>query len=530
MPKEILQQPDILPTNQSTEINILDTSTLQERSLGNHWLIQKITEKKQQAILLGLTTLTAATIWFGARINNVAAVEQQLPEDIPALQATFPPTSTPPGPIQTPTHTATPHSKENYINFFPIIAKQNPETPNDDVTETPTSTLLPNPTETATQTATATSEVTNTPTPTIAPTETPTASPTEKPALEDNRKVCISLTTTAYKMKWDAANAYDRENVTPAYIQHLADRHVDCIRVPLNSELWLHKPEYVVQIKDLIATIRATGMEVIADLHYDNPYEEYGLSNRYCMPGQQAKEFWASFLSEEHYGGINEDPGIMLEAFNEAHDVEPHVWAHGGWVFNTERCGAPFLAIGMFELADQMAEAAPSSIVLLGGLAYGNDHSYLPKYPEYRQENDLPSRPNVHRSMHPYARYQKQNIWYIRQENSDGDHPVYLTEVGEIGGSCDDGEYQNYLLNFVNIPGEQEITKEDIEFMLTRVKVVSFWSAIVDDTTTCMYPGLYEYSFGNWNEAGLVVMEFLANRAGEDIDAVDRNTYYDFVP
>ncbi len=151
----------------------------------------------------------------------------------------------------------------------------------------------------------------------------------------------------------------------PATFLAMRQWHVNTVRIAVSSRFWLNTdgtcPTYQTTLHAAIMNAESAGLHVIIELHAvsDNHSE---------MPDAEALQFWEQFLP-----AYRDDPELMVELFNEPHDVSWDVWYSGGMVYPAS--GQDYLAIGMQHLVDVANSLAPHVPVIVSGLSWEYDYS-----------------------------------------------------------------------------------------------------------------------------------------------------------
>jgi hypothetical protein len=158
--------------------------------------------------------------------------------------------------------------------------------------------------------------------------------------------------------------------VDRASIKAIASWHANAVRVPLNESCWLGisgvseelgGKNYRRAIDGFVHRIERQGLNVILDLHFAHHGDEVALDLQKMPNADHTPDFWRSVA--KRYG---DDRAIVLDLFNEPHDVGWDCWRDGceidGWQ-----------AVGMQRLVRVVRNAGAMNVILLGGIGWSGD-------------------------------------------------------------------------------------------------------------------------------------------------------------
>jgi endoglucanase len=144
--------------------------------------------------------------------------------------------------------------------------------------------------------------------------------------------------------------------------------HVNTVRIPISSALWFDTTpscrNYQRLVKTAIKNAEATGLYVIIDIHSS-------LRGHDELPDSTVMKFWQDFLPS-----YKNDNMLLVEVFNEPHDVDWSIWKSGGIVHDS---AGDYEAVGMQTLIDKVNEIAPTIPVIVSGLSWQYDFSGIRK-------------------------------------------------------------------------------------------------------------------------------------------------------
>ena len=216
---------------------------------------------------------------------------------------------------------------------------------------------------------------------------------------------------------------FDGPNDAPS-VAAIATWHVHVVRVPLNEDCWLGingvDPSHAGQnyrsaIKAYVRVLERAGMNVILDLHWSAPGTQLALGQQKMPDADHAPKFWRSVA-----GWFGADTAVLLDLYNEPHDVSWRCWRDGctvdGWK-----------AAGMQKLVTTVRDAGARNILMLGGLGWSGDLT--------RWKAHMPADPlaDLVASWHVYdfGGCTTQACWQSNLDGVGGAAPVLLGEFGE---------------------------------------------------------------------------------------------------
>jgi endoglucanase len=147
---------------------------------------------------------------------------------------------------------------------------------------------------------------------------------------------------------------------------------MNIVRLPLNENYLLFPglcggTKYLDTVKSTVSNAEATGMYVLLDLHWINPYSNASRGGQYPMPDSKAKQFWQTLTTL-----YKNDDKVLYEMMNEPHDVSCAIWKNGGSVTSSkenwsgEIQDGTYQATGFQQLADLIHSIAPTALIIQG--------------------------------------------------------------------------------------------------------------------------------------------------------------------
>lgn len=182
--------------------------------------------------------------------------------------------------------------------------------------------------------------------------------------------------------------------------------NINTVRVPLNEDCWLGingvdpavgGPAYQQAIGAFVQMLRANGMYVIVDLHWNAPGTTLARSQQPMPDADHAEDFWISVA-----GAFKGDMGVVFDLYNEPYPDKATSDPGGclrdgctlsGWT----GFAGPASAVGMQQLVtDVRTKASARNVILIGGWSYA---SALGSWLQYEPTDPLS---NVAASFHTY--------------------------------------------------------------------------------------------------------------------------------
>jgi len=212
-----------------------------------------------------------------------------------------------------------------------------------------------------------------------------------------------------------------------ASFQAMQSWGVNAVNLPLSSSFWLNTdgacPDYRQTVAATIQHAETAGLYVVINLHSAQP-------NQSEMPAGDAVTFWTQFL-----GAYGADHDVLIELFNEPHNVSWQVWHDGGTVQNAN---GSYQAVGMQQLVTLANTLAPKMLVIVSGLNYGYDLAGLAQGYAIQSANLI-------YSVHLYDYPEKQPADWPRAFGFLSGHaPIIATEFGDTA-HCDGGWLQRIM-------------------------------------------------------------------------------------
>jgi endoglucanase len=150
----------------------------------------------------------------------------------------------------------------------------------------------------------------------------------------------------------------------------MAAWHINAVRVPLNEDCWLDingvaptysGATYQSAIRSYVNLLHQYGLYAILDLHWNAPGSNKATGQQVMPDADHAGAFWASVASF-----FRSDPAVLLDLYNEPHDVSWSCWLNG--------CSSPgWSTAGMQSLVDAVRSSGATQPIMIGGLAWAND-------------------------------------------------------------------------------------------------------------------------------------------------------------
>lgn len=161
---------------------------------------------------------------------------------------------------------------------------------------------------------------------------------------------------------------------------------VNTVRVPLNEDCWLGingvaaavgGTSYQQAIAAYVQTIRANGMYVIVDLHWNAPGTTLATAQQPMPDADHAEQFWISVA-----GAFKSDQGILFDLYNEPFPNEQNpqdpgpCWLNGCSLSDWKGYSGAAMAVGFQQLVNDVRNVAgATNVIMAGGWAYASDLS-----------------------------------------------------------------------------------------------------------------------------------------------------------
>ncbi|MGH7437418.1 MAG: glycoside hydrolase family 5 protein, partial [Polyangiaceae bacterium] len=199
--------------------------------------------------------------------------------------------------------------------------------------------------------------------------------------------------------------------VDPAVVSAMKTWNVTTVRVPLNEYCWLGingvKAEYggqtyVNAISGFVQQLRAAGMYVVLDLHWNAPGSTLANSQQPMADADHSPAFWAAVA-----GVFKNDQGVVFDLYNEpnidggdASASSWQCWRDGCSVSSWNGVTGSANTAGMQQLVNAVRGAGANNVILLGGLGSAEfvDQNWLTYLP-----TDTLTPSNIAASHHNYS-------------------------------------------------------------------------------------------------------------------------------
>jgi endoglucanase len=213
----------------------------------------------------------------------------------------------------------------------------------------------------------------------------------------------------------------------------IADWHSTVVRIPLSQDRWFGKaPEqkddgaaYRTLVKQVVEACRSGGAYAMLDLHWSDAGEWGKHIGQHKMPDENSVTFWKSCAAE-----YKNNPAVILDLYNEPHDVTWEVWRNGGPVTEMDRRSGTetsYKAVGLQALLDAVRETGAKNLVVAGGLDWSYDLSGVLTDGPLKD----PKGNGVIYGCHAYP-FKGETVekWVARMEKATAQLPVIVSEFG----------------------------------------------------------------------------------------------------
>lgn len=213
--------------------------------------------------------------------------------------------------------------------------------------------------------------------------------------------------------------------VDRASIKAIASWRANAVRIPLNEHCWLgingvqeHLGGQVYRraIAAFVHRIERQGLNVILDLHWTHHGGQLALGQQKMPNADHTPDFWRSVARR-----FGDDRAVVLDLFNEPHDVSWSCWRDGCEIDGYE-------AVGMQRLVDVVRRAGARNVLLLSGIGWAGD---IREWTAYRPDDP---RDQLAAGWHIYnfSSCTTPGCWTQQAEDGVGDAaPIVLAELGQ---------------------------------------------------------------------------------------------------
>jgi hypothetical protein len=216
------------------------------------------------------------------------------------------------------------------------------------------------------------------------------------------------------------------QNLSAADFQEMGAWHANVVRIALSQDYWLSTSPlyfkgYAAIVDQVVQWAHAAGMDVILDLHWSDAGDFTVKPGQQLMADTHSIQFWT-----EVAGRYKGDGRVFFELYNEPHGISPQTWLSGGMSPGTPS----FQVVGMQQLYNTVRAAGAENLVIVGGLSYAYDLSFVRASPVQGY--------NIMYATHPYnnSGASQPGNWGYYWGDLASTHPVIVTEFGDGTGSC----------------------------------------------------------------------------------------------
>jgi hypothetical protein len=213
--------------------------------------------------------------------------------------------------------------------------------------------------------------------------------------------------------------------------------NINTVRVPLNEDCWLgingvaasvSGSNYQQAIASYVQMLRANGMYVIVELHWNAPGGTLSKSQQPMPDADHAPAFWSSVAST-----FKNDVGVVFDLYNEPYpDLgtgDPGgCWLNGCSLSNWSGTSGAAQAVGMQSLVNTIRGTGAQNVIMLAGWGYAN---YIGSWLQYEPSDPLH---NLAASFHAYANAgcNTASCWSQEVAPVAASVPVVTGELGEM--------------------------------------------------------------------------------------------------
>jgi hypothetical protein len=210
--------------------------------------------------------------------------------------------------------------------------------------------------------------------------------------------------------------------------------HANIVRVALNQDWWLqddtsgnvnpnYAPGYAALVDQVVKWAEEADLDVMLDLHWSDTGNFAVKANQQDMADLHSLLFW-----EQVSARYQNDGRVLFELYNEPNTVTAEVWLHGGPFTNGT---TSYTVVGMQQLYDAIRATGANNLVVVGGLDWAYDLSFVSSLPVVGY--------NILYATHPYnnSPEREPSDWDDYWGDLTTTKPVIVTEFGDESGACD---------------------------------------------------------------------------------------------
>ncbi|MEC9487967.1 MAG: cellulase family glycosylhydrolase [Halanaerobium sp.] len=218
-------------------------------------------------------------------------------------------------------------------------------------------------------------------------------------------------------MPQDPAVLHNRNKFSREFFAEISRTGANVVRVPIHPENWVRDKDYLWRyLEPLVQWCGEMRMYVIIDLHFIGNIVTGGgqqMPDIEVPAAKMARDFWSQVAG--HFRSV---PNVIYEICNEPADIKGLTWS-----------------MKATELVSVIREQGARQLIIVGGVEYGKDLSWVDKYPVQGE--------NIAYASHIYPAHSKQ-LWPEYFGKVASTYPLLITEWGYLEEQRD--QQSNYLV------------------------------------------------------------------------------------
>ena len=208
--------------------------------------------------------------------------------------------------------------------------------------------------------------------------------------------------------------------------------HANVVRIALNQDWWLqtdadgtvnpnYAPGYTALVDQVVKWAEESDLDVILDLHWSDMGSFAVKAGQQDMADLHSKLFWQQVATR-----FKDDGRVLFELYNEPRNVPQETWLGGG---SWQSGGTSYTVVGMQQLYDAVRETGANNLVIVGGLDWAYDLSFVASMPVVGF--------NILYATHPYdnSSEREPGNWDAYWGYLTATKPVIVTEFGDVAGT-----------------------------------------------------------------------------------------------
>jgi hypothetical protein len=260
--------------------------------------------------------------------------------------------------------------------------------------------------------------------------------------------------------EYGCLNGYFNDGPVPpnmAEINGMRSWNIDIVRIPLNEDCWLgingvnpavSGQNYRNAVTNYVNLLTSNGIVAIPNLHFSAPGSSLAIEQEPMADRDHSVAFWTSVANT-----FKNNSAVLLEPYNEPHDISWSCWLNGGCVVTGSHAGeGQFTVAGMQEMVTAIRNTGATNPIIVTGNNWGSDISGWVANKPSDPRNQLIV------GWHSYGdglSCQNLACWNSTLASVLGTAPIVATEIGEF--DCGHA-YIDLVMNWLDIHDAQGYT------------------------------------------------------------------------